>query len=170
MQINLDFLKFHYFYSSKKLNNLSSEKYKEFFDDIFYNDNQCLVNVLKCVNDSMNHNSFISLHKHILKGKNEESLKYVIKTEHRNLYENLLQYFENSKKITYWQVKLGKSERLIYVTRSNIFIPILFDLKHCFYPFKDKNYDNNFNKMNYRWNFKDKQKEIKKKILKLIGK
>ena len=165
MQINLDFLKFHYFNLSKKINNLSHKKYKECFDNLFYKDKHCLVNILKNVKNGCD--SF-ALHNHTINGINKEKLLKVIINQHRNLYEDLAQYFQDFEKIIYWQVKLGKSEKLIYVTRSNIFIPILFDLKHCFYPSKDKNYDNNFNKMNFQWDFRDQQKQIKDKILKLI--
>ena len=185
MIINLNFLKFHHFNLSKKINNLSHKKYKEYFDNLFYKDDHCLVNVLKRVKNDCN--SF-ALRNHIINGINKEKLLKVIINQHRNLYEDLAQYFQDFEKIIYWQAKLSKSERLIYVigkkrtddkeiTNENnydtnkkydVFIPILFDLKHCFYQSKDKNYDNNFNKMNFQWNFRDQQKQIKDKILKLI--
>lgn len=174
MIINLNFLKFHHFNLTKKVNNLSCKKYKEYFDNLFYKDDHCLVNVLKRVKNDCN--SF-ALHNHTINGINKEKLLKVIKKQHKNLYKDLAQYFQDFENIIYWQAKLSKSERLIYVigkkysdNKNNIFIPILFDLKHCFYQSKNKKYDNNFNKMIFPWNFRGEQEQIKDKILELISK
>ena len=73
-------------------------------------------------------------------------LEKVIEKCHPNLKNALGQKFEDEPP-KYYQCKLNKKERLIFIIKidldKKLFVfPILFDLNHCFYISDKKSYDN----------------------------
>lgn len=176
MKIDLNYLKFHSFKYDKNYHNLISKKEmnSDYFDKLLYSNNQSLLIILNEVKKTKYFNEFKNslLRFHSLEEEKKYLFYKIISKKHPTLKLSLDQLYSSYKKYNLYQLKLSKSERLIFIWHKNIlneeeiFIPLLFDLNHCFYSNnKDKKYDNNFKKKKEDWNFKDRQQEIKYKLL-----
>ncbi len=115
------------------------------------------------------------LHYHEIIDKNYCSYRYVIlnsiiREKHPNLYEDLMQIFEmEPDNIKFYQCRLNKKSRLIFTIlesdNESTFIPLLFDLNHTIYISDKKQYDDNKEFNNCRWDFREDQEKIKKFLL-----
>lgn len=177
MDIDLNYLKFHSFKLNKSLHNLTIKDNKKYFERIFYHDENSLVSTLKAIRKLKSTEDLRKefSHFHIIKNEKRNLVETIIDKCHKNLKNDLLQLFENMKKINYYQLKISNEQRLILVIRKksnklDYFIPILFDLNHLVYRSKEINYDKNLNQKKYEWNFKKEQEDIKEKLLKQIKK
>lgn len=172
MKINLNLLKFHSFNYSKNLHNkISTNKIDEYFNKLFGQKNllKTFSIIYKIDNFKNMQSNLKSLNYHSIENNKKEDLIKIIKKCHPSLYLDLVQLYENKNisKIKFHQVKIAKKERLIFIQYKDLnniesIIPIIFDLNHCIYKNKDKNFDNN--KAIYGWNFKHKQKQIKEHL------
>lgn len=173
MDIDLSFLKFHNFSYDKKYNNLWSKDIDKLKNEIILKKTKSFVyyvsnfrNWNELLNDLKRKKHFhdISSNKRII------VFEKIIKNCHKNLYKDLdqiMECYENVEKIPLYQYPLTNRVRLLFifhnVNNKELIIPIIFDLKHCFYETK-KNFDNNSKHENFTWDFKAEQKNIKEKI------
>lgn len=172
MEINLNFLKFHYFYKDKKLHNLCVKQWREYLKKIIFNNKNSLIEIIKNVNKCKNFSNLknILLHFHIINNDHKYILlNEIIKKSHPNLYNQMEQYFSNDnyfKDLAFYQCRISKKERLIFTIHKNLknklsFIPLILDLNHVIYIPKDKQYDNlNLNGLQ-KWDLKKEQENIK---------
>lgn len=179
MRINLNFLKFHYFYSDKKLHNLSVKNLRPYFEGIINENDYSLVKILEIVDKCNGINDFNNrlLKFHVLDNDHKYILlNRIIKKSHPNLYYQMEQYFSDDnyfKDLDFYQCKISKKERLIFtihlsLDKKQTFIPLIFDLNHLIYCSSDKQYHNlNLNDL-FKWDLRSHQDKIKKFLNKNI--
>lgn len=176
MEINLNFLKFHYFKYDNKTHNLCVKWFKKYLENIFYNSNHSLLFILLKIQEYQgdNINDFKNILRrfhHIKDDHRDVLINNIIKKRHNNLYQQIEQFFSytNLKNINFYQCKIDKQERLIFTIHNGfnnkkIFIPLIFDLNHVVYKDENKNYDNKNLIDCYKWDLKNEQEMIKNKI------
>lgn len=174
MKIDLNYLKFHSFKYDKNYHNLISKKEmnSDYFDKLFYSKKyESLLTILNKIKKIKHSNQFLEcfLHFHVLEKEKTHLFYKIISKRHPTLKCSLDQLYFSYENDNLYQLKLSNLERLIFIfhknksTREEIFIPLLFDLNHCIY--KNDKYDRNFKTRKENWDFKDKQQEIKNKLL-----
>lgn len=173
MKVNLNYLKFHSFFYNKKLHNQyvgKEEEIHNYFEHIFFKNDHSLSKLINIITniDSFDRLKKASLRIHDFSYDKKQDICKVIRYKHPKLYDELNQVLECDNggifKIKYFQTKLDKKERLIFFVYRNTVYPIIFDINHHFYKKEDKNYDNNIIN-SFEWNFKDRQNELKSKLL-----
>ena len=107
--------------------------------------------------------SFLKYHE--ITGLSNEILWKILDKEHKNLKKDLCQLFEDEDRIKFYQFKLDKSERMVFVIKSDSFIPIIFDLNHVLYFDNKKGHKTTTSEKKYEWNFKNEQEEYKKRLI-----
>ena len=166
MIINLDYLKFHSFKYDSRYNNQWKNP-NEVCSKIINNDTQKTLCHIKC--EINNITSLLSLkNNHWLDEEHKLKLFKIIKKCHPNLNDNLEQRFLINNKISelnIFQLRINTRSRIICLFFKNIIYPLIFDLKHVFYPIQDHKFDNNYKHENKDWDFKLKQNQIKKQLL-----
>ena len=176
MDINLNFLKFHYFYCDKNIHNLCIKKYKEYFDKLLFKVDHSLILILDKI-DKYNEDNIENLKNSLIRFHSIDNnhrdilLNKIIKKHHPNLYGKIQQFFENYnlKDVKFYQCKMDKKERLIFTIHINdknrmTFIPLIFDLNHVIYKDEDKNYDNKNLIHCCKWDLREEQEKLKMKL------
>ncbi|WP_027123705.1 hypothetical protein [Mycoplasmoides pirum] len=165
MEIRFNLLQFHSFKKNKEFNNYVYIK-KFDFDNLFYKE---LVDQLKIIKKYSSLDKLVgaklkSIHE--LNNVDINNLQNIIKSEYKQLNENILQMTENVEKDSYkyFQMPLNDRSRLMCLYLNNIAYPLIFDLKHCVHKVKeDKNYhfQNHSKYEKDPWNFEEENtKEI----------
>lgn len=166
MIINLDYLKFHSFKYDSQYNNQWKNP-NEVCSKIVNNDTQKTLRHIKCEINSIT--SLLSLkNNHWLDEEHKFKLFKIIEKCHPNLNDNLEQKFLIKNKISelnIFQLRINTRSRIICLFFEDIIYPLIFDLKHVFYPIQDHKFDNNYKHENKDWDFKSKQNQIKKQLL-----
>lgn len=169
MKINLNLIKFHHFKYNKQIHNLCPRNYINYFENLLFKWDQSFSRCLKIFNDIDNIDELKNtlLRWHEIGNDEKLMLENVIKKCHPNLQNAIDQNFEDELP-KYYQCKLNKKERLIFLMKTNhdkkiTFFPILFDLNHCFYLSDKKSYDNK-TKNNFKWDLKEKQEKYKERL------
>ena len=169
MKINLNLIKFHYFKYNNKIHNLCPRNYLNYFENLLFKWDQSFLWCLKIFNDIDNVNELKNklLHLHEIGNDEKLMLEKVIEKCHPNLKNALDQKFEDEPP-KYYQCKLNKKERLIFIIKidldKKLFVfPILFDLNHCFYISDKKSYDNK-TKNDFKWDLKENQEKYKDRL------
>lgn len=120
MDIDLDYLKFHSFKLNKSLHNLTVKYNKKYFEKIFYSDENSLISILKAIRKLKSieelRKEFLNFHK--IEKEKRNLVETIIDKCHKNLKNDLLQLFENTKQINYYQLKISYEQRLILVIRK----------------------------------------------------
>lgn len=166
MIINLCYLKFHSFKYDSDYNNQWKNS-KEVSSKIINKDTK---NQFCHIKHEINNITSLlsSKNNHWLDQEHKIKLFKIIKSCHPNLNENLEQSFLIKNKISelnIFQLRINKRSRIICLFFEDIIYPLIFDLKHVFYPIKDYNFDNNYKHENKDWDFKQNQNSIKQQLL-----
>lgn len=101
--------------------------------------------------------------------KNEKNKLFeIIEVCYPNLYNDIFNISSEDKKIheiKIIQFKINSRSRCVALINNEIMYTLLFDLKHYFYEFNKKTFDNNARQEKEEWDFKKYQEDIKKYIL-----
>lgn len=178
MEINLNFLKFHYFCCNKDIHNLCVKEFVEYLENIIFCKQHSLLSILisikKC-NSDIKEIKNVLIKFHDISGNHRDILlNKIIRKQHPHLYDQIEQYFSNInfKNISFYQCKIDKQERLIFTIHTDfkkqktfIFIPLIFDLNHVIYKKdKEKNYENKNLIDCYKWDLKKEQEKYKMRL------
>lgn len=169
MKLELNLLKFHSFYYDKRYNNLwLKNKVKEIETKLikkyFYGKIDFLLSKKDfAIQDLKFFGNFHSF------GKNEKNMLFIIIEKcHPNLYNDIFNILSEDKKIDdieILQFRITGRSRCVALINNEIMYPLLFDLKHCFYEYSKREFDNNKKQEKEEWDLKEKQEEIKRYLL-----
>lgn len=131
MKVNLNYLKFHSFFYNKKLHNQyvgKEEEIHNYFEHIFFKNDHSLSKLIKIIVniDSFDRLKKASLRIHDFSYDKKQDICKVIRYKHPKLYDELNQVLECDNggifKIKYFQTKLNKKERLIFLFIETLYI------------------------------------------------